>query len=69
MSYDGDYSGSVAGGEEKMGIFLVKFELRSFDIIVSSADYLKWLWVFAVTYSIKKEFWRRRITREDVKTI
>ena len=27
--------------EEKMGIFWVKFELRSFDIFVSSAEYLK----------------------------
>ena len=54
--------------EEKMGIFGVKFELRSLDIIVSSEDYLKRLWVCAVTYSIKKVFRRRRVTGEDMKT-
>ena len=53
----------------KNGNFWVKFELRSLDIIVSSEDYLKWLWVFAVTYSIKKVFRRRRVTGEDMKTL
>ena len=51
-----------------MGKFWVKFELRSFDIIVSSANYLKYLWVCVVTYSIKKVFWRRRVTGEDMNT-
>mgnify|MGYP007125892625 FL=1 len=48
--------------------FWVKFELKSFDIIVSSANYLKYLWVCVVTYSIKKVFWRQRVTGEDMKT-
>ena len=52
----------------KNGNFWVKFELRSLDIIVSSEDYLKRLWVCAVTYSIKKVFRRRRVTGENMKT-
>ena len=42
--------------------------LSYFDIIVSSANYLKYLWVCVVTYSIKKVFWRQRVTGEDMKT-
>ena len=52
----------------KNGNFWVKFELRILDIIVSSEDYLKRLWVCDVTYSIKKVFRRRRVTGENMKT-